>query len=982
MQKFIFLFIFFFASVFICFSQAVSTFAGSGAIGSNDAAAQFASFHYPSGNCVDASGNVYVADQYNNKIRKISPAGVVTTLAGSGIAGAADGVGNSATFNWPYAICIDLSGNLFVCDRGNSKIRKVNPSGVVTTIAGSGSPGSADGVGSAASFANPSGICINSVGDLFIADFSNHKIRKVTQSGVVTSFAGSGAPGATDAVSLTATFNGPTGICVDPSDNFYVTEHFNNKVRKVTSTAVVTTFAGSGSAGATDGVGITASFNGITGICIDNSLDLYLTEQYNQKIRRIQTASTLVSTFAGSGLTGAVDALNLNASFSTPNGISTDNLGNLFVCDLYNQKIRRIGSCSAPWAPLDITGSPQVCAGSSTTLSATCTGTTSWFNVPTGGSAIATGTNFITSNTLTAGIYTFYAEALTCTTSNTRTPIVLTVDPSPTLTVNSGTICSGQTFTIVPNGASSYTYSSASPFVTPINNSTYTVTGSTNGCQSSVVCSVNVNALPNVSVNSGSICVGNSFTLNPTGASSFTFPLGGPVVSPVNTTTFPVVGTDAATGCTNSVVSTITVVVACLTVNSGSICIGNSFTMNPTGGVSYTFSSASAVVTPSANATYTVSGTNSFGCIGSATNSVSIMPLPTITVNSGTVCAGKSFTMNPNGAQTYSYSSFTSVVNPTLNSTYTITGYSSFGCSANAISTVSVLANPVVAVNSGSICAGNSFTMNPTGALSYSYSSASAIVTPIVNSNYTVTGSDQYGCIGIAVSHITVQSLPNIIVNSGSICAGQVFTMNPNGALSYTYSSGSSTVNPTANSVYIITGINGNGCVNTATSSVTVNPLPSVSISASQSLICGPQTVTFSAFGANTYSWNVFQTTQPITFIPVSTTTIIVWGNDMNGCVNSASFTIVVSNCTNLNEFENQLNLNLYPNPTNGKLFISTSDNEPLYLEISDLAGKIIVSGLLDDTEKELDLTRYDSGIYLIKFKGTKFTRIFKIIKE
>jgi hypothetical protein len=295
---------------------------------------------------------------------------------------------------------------------------------------------------------------------------------------------------------------------------------------------------------------------------------------------------------------------------------------------------------------------------------------------------------------------------------------------------------------------------------------------------------------------------------------------------------------------------------------------------------------------------------------------------------------------------------------------------------------VSVLANPVVAVNSGSICAGNSFTMNPTGALSYSYSSASAIVTPIVNSNYTVTGSDQYGCIGIAVSHITVQSLPNIIVNSGSVCAGQIFTMNPNGALSYSYSSGSSTVSPTANSIYIITGINGNGCVNTATSSVTVNPLPSVSISASQSLICGPQTVTFSAFGANTYSWNVFQTTQTITFIPVSTTTIIVWGNDMNGCVNSASFTIVVSNCTNLNEFENQLNLNLYPNPTNGKLFISTSGNEPLYLEISDLAGKIIVSGLLDDTEKELDLTRYDNGIYLIKFKGTKFTRTFKIIKE
>lgn len=220
----------------------VSTFAGTGIIGSSDVA-DSVSFSSPMGVAVDSSGNVYVADYENNLIRKITSAGVTTTLAGSGAAGADDGLDTAATFKLPEAVAVDPAGNVYVADNGNNLIRKVTPAGQVSTLAGSGGRGSANGTGNAASFNSPFGIAIDAAGNLYVADSGNNLIRKITPSGSVSTIAGSGLRGAKDATGTSASFNTPSGLAIDKSGNIYVADEDNNLIRKITAAGVVTTIA-------------------------------------------------------------------------------------------------------------------------------------------------------------------------------------------------------------------------------------------------------------------------------------------------------------------------------------------------------------------------------------------------------------------------------------------------------------------------------------------------------------------------------------------------------------------------------------------------------------------------------------------------------------------------------------------------------------------------------------------------------------------
>jgi uncharacterized repeat protein (TIGR03803 family) len=470
----------------------------------------------------------------------------------------------------------------------------------------------------------------------------------------------------------------------------------------------------------------------------------------------------------------------------------------------------------------------------------------------------------------------------------------VTILAAPSISVNSGAICNGQSFTLVPSGGVSYTYSGGSSVVSPTTNTTYSVSGTgSNGCVSlvSAVSNLTVNPLPVITVNSGTVCSGQPFTMSPGGASTYTFSSGSAIVSPTTTTSYSVTGTSPE-GCVSSLaaVSNVTVIaLPVISVNSGSICSGNSFTINPSGATTYTFSSGSNIVSPTVTASYSVVGTGTNGCVSviPAISNVTVNSLPILTVNSGAICSGASFTMVPTGALTYTFSSGTNVVSPLVNSSYSVTGTDALGCisAVPAISNVTVNSLPVITVNSGAICNGSSFTIVPSGASTYTYSGGSNVVSPTVNTNYSVTGTSAFGCVSssAAISSVTVNNLPLLSVNSGSICSGNSFTLNPSGALTYTYSGGSQIVSPLTTTVYSITGTDGNGCVSAspAISNVTVQSLPVITVNSGA--ICSGASFVITPSGAVTYTFSGGSSIVS----PTINTTYSVTGTNSLGCVSS-----------------------------------------------------------------------------------------------
>lgn len=332
------------SDVFTCAAATASviTFAGSTTQGSADGTGASASFWGTSGVAMDALGNIYVADSKNDLIRKITPVGVVTTLAGSaGVAGHADGTGTSATFNQPAAVAVDSTGNVYVADYGNNEIRKITAAGVVTTFAGQLTSGAADGTGTAASFWRPSGVAVDSSGNLYVADTLNNEIRMITPGAVVTTLAGSVTAGSADGSGTSASFNAPKGVGVDSSGNIYVADTLNNEIRKINQSDVVSTLAGSTTAGSANGTKSAASFNGPSAVAADSAGDVFVADSGNNEIRLV-TSQGVVTTLAGSTTAGHADGTGSNASFSSPDGISVDSSGNLFIGDFNNNEIRKI----------------------------------------------------------------------------------------------------------------------------------------------------------------------------------------------------------------------------------------------------------------------------------------------------------------------------------------------------------------------------------------------------------------------------------------------------------------------------------------------------------------------------------------------------------------------------------------------------------------------------------------------------------------
>ncbi len=321
----------------------VSTVAGNGTAGYVDGAGDIAQFMGPYKLDIDAAGNIYVADYSSHIIRKINPAGVVSTLAGTpGVSGWVDGAGAAAQFSYPADVDVDAAGNVFVVDQVGHRVRKIDPMGNVTTIAGNGTAGLTDANGLNAQFNYPSGITVDAAGNLYIADQFNHRIRKIDSAGEVTTLAGTGMFGGyVDGGVATAEFNRPVGIAIDNAGNLYVADNGNNRIRKIDTNNMVSSIF---------------SVSLPPDVDVDASGNIYIVDPNNACIRKIDpmgNVSIAAGTCAPSDA-GYLDGAAETAMFSTPNGLAVDGTGDVFVADLGNYRIRKI-DVMAPCCVLSVT---------------------------------------------------------------------------------------------------------------------------------------------------------------------------------------------------------------------------------------------------------------------------------------------------------------------------------------------------------------------------------------------------------------------------------------------------------------------------------------------------------------------------------------------------------------------------------------------------------------------------------------------------
>ena len=333
-------------------SYRIDTFVGLRGVGDGGAATA-AQLKFPYGVAVDGAGNLYIADTSNHRIRKVDSTGTITTIAGTGEGGFSGdgGAATAAQLKFPYGVAVDGAGNLYIADTGNHRIRKVDSTGTITTIAGTGEGGfSGDGgAATAAQLSFPYDVVVDGAGNLYIADTSNHRIRKVDSTGTITTIVGTGVGGFSGdgGAATAAQLNSPSGVALDGAGNLYIVDQSNHRIRKVDSTGTITTIAGTGLYGFSgDGGAATAAQLGFPyGVAVDGADNLYIADRSNQRIRKVDSAGT-ITTIAGTGEGGfsGDGGPATVAELSSPYGVAVDGAGNLYIVDWFNQRIRKVDS--------------------------------------------------------------------------------------------------------------------------------------------------------------------------------------------------------------------------------------------------------------------------------------------------------------------------------------------------------------------------------------------------------------------------------------------------------------------------------------------------------------------------------------------------------------------------------------------------------------------------------------------------------------
>jgi predicted transcriptional regulator len=660
-----------------------------------------------------------------------------------------------------------------------------------------------------------------------------------------------------------------------------------------------------------------------------------------------------------------------------------------------------------------------VCTGTYQLVSNNASLQTGWQWSSNGG-VIADPTSANTSITFSqAGIYTLQlAVGSELGTTITTQTVTVSNAPSLSITASSEILCGGGSTNLTANFSNGSVQWSSGQTVTtiivsPSTTTTYVATlTANNGCIATATQVVEVVTQANIQITASdnSICAGESVTLTASGGEFYAWSNGSSstsiTVSPSSTTTYTVSGiVGSCNGSDSQLIQVSSAPNITIQSPSTTVCNGNSITLTANGGSSYLWSTgqttASITVSPTANTTYTVTGTNSGGCQNTASRNITIGATPNVNVvaSNMTPCPGTTITVTAVGATTYVWATGQTTnaitVTPLVNTTYYATGTNAAGCSATDSLVINLDPVPAITITnaSNSICAGSSVTLTANGGNSYAWNggqtTAAITVTPANSTTYTVTGTNSFNCSATASRTITVNPIPNVDIESSSpaVCLGGSIDLSGTGAATYSWNTGATTavitVSPTAATTYTVTGTTAAGCSSQASRLVNVQAAPQIVFSEFPAGFC----LNSSSFQLDASPLGGIFSGPGISgdlFIPANAgegTHVITYLLDDGVCAVDSSFELLVEECVSVDALSSVEEVNIYPNPASDWLYVDGLKNE-VEVSILNLQGQIVGRIKFQDSATKINIGNYASGVYFLQWQSEEGMQSRKFIVE